>query len=66
MIICKSKFGICDRCVVDMDGLQSIGGTIVCDTAEDLGFDRTEILRKCEYAEADDIHDVALKDLLEV
>lgn len=63
MIRCKSKYGVCDRCVVDMDGQQSIGGIIVCDTAEDLGFDREEILRKCEYAEADDIYDAALKEL---
>lgn len=33
MIICKSKYGVCDRCVIDMDGQQSFGGTIVCDTA---------------------------------
>ena len=46
-----------------MDGLQSMGGTIVCDTAEDLDFDRVEILRKCEYAEPADIHDAALKEL---
>ena len=63
MIRCKSKYGICDRCVIDMDGLQSMGGTIVCDTAEDLDFDRVEILRKCEYAETADIHDAALKEL---
>ena len=63
MIICKNKYGVCDRCVADMDGLQSIGGTICCDIAEDLDFDRVEILRKCEYAESDDIHDAALKEL---
>ena len=63
MIRCKSKYGICDRCVIDMDGLQSMGGTIVCDTAEDLDFARVEILRKCEYAEPADIHDAALKEL---
>lgn len=63
MIICKNKYGVCDRCVADMDGLQSIGGTICCDIAEDLDFDRVEILRKCEYAEPDDIHDEALKEL---
>lgn len=63
MIRCKSKYGICDRCVIDMDDLQSMGGTIVCDTAEDLDFDRVEILRKCKYAEPADIHDAALKEL---
>lgn len=35
----------------------------MCDTAEDLDFDRVEILRKCEYAEPADIHDAALKEL---
>ena len=63
MIRCKNKYGMCDRCVIDMDGQQSIGGTIVCDTAEDLNFNRVEILRKCEYAEPADIHDAALKEL---
>lgn len=46
-----------------MDGLETRGGTIGCDTAEDLGFNRVEILRKCEYAEPADIHDAALKEL---
>lgn len=63
MIRCKSKYGMCDRCVIDRDGQQSIGGTIVCDTAEDLNFNRVEILRKCEHAEPADIHDAALKEL---
>lgn len=59
MIRCKSRYGFYDRCVIDMNGQQSIGGTICCDIAEDLDFDREEILRKCEYAEPDDIHDAA-------
>lgn len=63
MIMCKSKYGMCDRCVADMDGQQSMGGRICCDIAEDLDFDREEILRKCEYAEPADIHDEALKEL---
>ena len=63
MIRCKSRYGFYDRCVIDMDGQQSIGGTICCDIAEDLDFDREEILRKCEYAEPDDIYDAALKEL---
>lgn len=63
MIKCKSKYGICDRCIIDMDSYQSIGGTIICDIAEDLCFDRAEILKKCEHAESDDIHDAALKEL---
>lgn len=40
-----------EKCVVDMDGVDSQGGTIVCDIAEDLDFDRKEILNQCEYAE---------------
>lgn len=63
MIRCKSRYGFYDRCVIDMDEQQSIGGIICCDIAEDLDFDREEILRKCEYAEPDDIHDAALKEL---
>jgi hypothetical protein len=63
MIRCKSKYGLCSKCIIDMDGLETRGGTIGCDTAEDLGFNRVEILRKCEYAEPADIHDAALKEL---
>lgn len=63
MIKCKSKKGLCSKCIIDMDGLETRGGTIVCDTAEDLDFNRVEILRKCEYAEPADIHDAALKEL---
>ena len=63
MIRCKRKYGMCDRCIIDMDGQQSVGGTIICDTAEDLNFNRVEILIKCEHAEPVDIHDVALKEL---
>ncbi|WP_162777144.1 hypothetical protein [Mediterraneibacter gnavus] len=52
MIKCNSPYGReCEKCVVDMDGIDNQGGTIVCDTAEDLDFDRKEILNQCEYAE---------------
>ena len=50
-IECRCKFGF-GRCVADMDAQQSLGGTIVCDTAEDCNFDRDEILKRCEYAES--------------
>lgn len=63
MIRCKSRYGFYDRCIIDMDGLETRGGTIGCDIAEDLDFDRVEILRKCEHAEPADIHDAALKEL---
>ncbi len=43
-----------ERCVVDMDGLQSCGGTICCNTAEDMDFDQECILRHCEYAESEE------------
>ena len=38
MIKCNSKFAYCDKCVADMDAQQSLGGTICCDTAEDLEY----------------------------
>ena len=63
MIRCKSKYAMYNRCVIDMDEQQNIGGIISCDTAEDLNFNRVEILRKCECAEPADIHDAALKEL---
>lgn len=50
MIKCASPFGYYNRCVVDMDTQQSLGGTICCDTAEDANFDRTQILKQCPYA----------------
>lgn len=34
-----------------MDGMDSQGGIIGCDTTEDLDFDKKEILKQCEYAE---------------
>lgn len=54
MIKCNSPFAYCDRCVVDMDAQQSLGGTICCDTAEDMDFDKEFILQHCEYAERED------------
>lgn len=51
MIKCNSKFAYCDKCVADMDAQQSLGGTICCDTAEDLEYNKENILTHCEYAE---------------
>ena len=51
MIRCNSPYAYGDRCVADMDSQQSHGGSICCDTAEDLGFDGVCILERCEYAE---------------
>lgn len=51
MIRCNSPFSYMDRCVIDMDSQQSCGGTICCDMAEDMDFDRERILRRCEHAE---------------
>ncbi len=34
-----------------MDGIDSQVGTICCYTAEDIDFDKKEILNQCEYAE---------------
>ena len=51
MIRCNSPFSYGDRCVADMDAQQSHGGTICCDTAEDLDFEHERILRMCEHAE---------------
>ena len=51
MIRCDSPFAYGDRCVVDMDAQQSHGGTICCNMAENLSFDRACILKQCEHAE---------------
>lgn len=52
MIKCNSSYARdYEKCVIDMDGIDSRGGIIGCDIAEDLDFDREEILNQCEYAE---------------
>ena len=51
MIRCNSPFACYDRCVIDMDAQQSQGGTICCDMAEEMDFDRSRILQRCEHAE---------------
>lgn len=52
MIKCNSSKNNCyEKCVIDMDEQQSLGGNICCDTAEDLDFKRKDILEQCEYAE---------------
>ena len=51
MIRCNSPFAYEGRCVADMDSQQSRGGTICCDMAEDMDFDRERILIRCEHAE---------------
>ncbi len=56
MIKCNSRFACYGRCVADMDAQQSQGGTICCDTAEDMDFDKQCILQNCEYAESEDNH----------
>ena len=40
MVKCNSPFAYCEKCVIEIDGIDSQGGTIVCDTVEDLDFDR--------------------------
>lgn len=62
MLKCKLN-GMCDKCIIDMDAFETMGGMIGCDTAEDLDFNRIEILRKCKYAESDDINNAALNEL---
>ncbi len=51
MIRCNSPFACYNRCVIDMDAQQSQGGTICCDMAEEMDFDRSRILQRCEHAE---------------
>lgn len=50
MVMCNSPWGFWKTCVASMDGQQSHGGTICCDTAEDLDFQEEDILKQCEYA----------------
>lgn len=53
-----------DKCIIDMDAFETNGGTIMlCDIAEDLDFNKIEIIKKCKYAESDDINDAALNGL---
>lgn len=63
MIKCNSPFAYCKKCVIDMDGMDSLGGAICCDIAEDLNFQREKILTHCEFAQPVDIKDAALKEL---
>ena len=48
MVMCNSPWGFRKTCVASMDGQQSHGGTICCDTAEDLDFQEEDILKQCE------------------
>lgn len=59
MVMCNSPCGFQNICVASMDGQQSHGGTICCDTAEDLDFNEKDILRQCKYAKKEEIYDVA-------
>ena len=63
MIKCNSPHRYYQKCIIDCNANETLGGTIVCDTAEDLNFQRKNILTHCEYAEPADIHDAALKEL---
>ena len=38
MVKCNSPYVYCEKCIIDMDGMDSQGGIICCDTAEDLSF----------------------------
>lgn len=51
MAKCNSPYTYYEKCVIDMDGIDGRGRTIGCDIAEDLDFDREEILNQCKYAE---------------
>ncbi len=64
MIKCKSKYAHGCECVIDMSSAELIGGSICCDTAEDLNFNREKILNCCKYAEHEDIKNADLKELL--
>ena len=63
MIKCNSPHGYCKKCIIDCDANETLGGTIVCDTAEDLNFQREDILTHCKYAEPTDIYNAAIKEL---
>lgn len=63
MIKCKNTDCIYGHCCVDCDGQKSKGGQCSCNIAEDLEFNREEILKRCEYAESTNIQDAATKEL---
>ena len=63
MIKCNSPQKYCNKCIIDCNANETLRGTIVCDTAENLNFQREAILTHCEYAEPADIHDAAIKEL---
>lgn len=52
MIRCTALKG-CGKCVAEMDGQESRGGTVVCDIAEDLEFCKDDIIALCEFAVED-------------
>nr|DAF83982.1 MAG TPA: hypothetical protein [Inoviridae sp.] len=35
MIKCNSPHGYCKKCIIDCNANETLGGTIVCDTADD-------------------------------
>ena len=57
-----SKYGF-KKCVIDMDALETYGGTIRCNMAEDCNFNKEDILKRCEYAVPTDIKEAVIKEL---
>lgn len=50
MIKCNSPYSCYKKCIFDMNALETQGGTIVCDIAEECD-SAEEVLYACEYAE---------------
>ena len=64
MIKCKNTDCIYGHCCVDCDSQKSKGGQCVsCDIAEDLDFDKEEILKRCKFSEPTNIKDATIKEL---
>ena len=63
MIKCNAPNNFNNECVIDMDALQTLGGNICCDVAEDNEFCREDILKQCPYSEATNIKDAVIQEL---
>lgn len=64
MLKCKSeKCNIYGICICEADAQQLNGGHVCCDIAEECDYNKEKILKRCEYAEPDNIRDAVTKEL---
>lgn len=56
IISCSNTDCIYGHCCIECDGQKSQGGQCSCDIAEDLDFNKEEILKRCNYATLEDLN----------